>query len=219
MPTWERPVFPGAGSIRPYSFCLTARPASHALLLRMVRRDRDLVPTRKEGLSTGDWIRGAVIGLVLAAVLRWIIHGFLVFPVVLSSADMAPALPAGSKAYFLRIFSATSLERGAIVLIRHPNDDEQWMVRRVVGLPGEQVQIHARKLFINNEPVAADWERQIQKSIEYPGDAVSGIRRDFAGPLIVKDGEIFLLADNRRDALDSRQLGTLSMDAIEAVLW
>ncbi len=187
----------------------------------MIRRDRDLVPDRKAGANRSHWVQGALIGLALALLVRLAVHALLVFPLSITSPDMEPTYPAGSSPYFLQIFDPAELERGDVVLLPHPENPDQFMIRRIVGLPGEQVQIHARRLYVDNKPIEADWERRLLAELKYPGAALrsGSVRRDFAGPVIVPDGQIYVLADNRPRGLDSRQLGPLPLDSVQAVLW
>lgn len=191
----------------------------------MIRRDRDLVPDRKTGLSRSDWIKGALIALVLAFFVRLAVHGFLVFPLSIASPDMEPTFAAGDSPFFLKIFDPAKFKRGDVVLLRHPHNPDLRIVRRIIALPGEQVQIFERRVFVNNQPIdaagGAAWEKQIASSIRYPGEPVrtGSVRRDFAGPIIVPEGQIFVLGDNRLRALDSRQLGPVPLTDVEALLW
>ncbi|MCR9144414.1 MAG: signal peptidase I [bacterium] len=187
----------------------------------MIRRDRDLVPNRKSGTDRSQWIQGALIALVVAFFVRLAVHALIVFPLSISSPDMEPTYPAGSSPYFLQIFDPAGLTRGDVVLLTHPEHPDQHMIRRIAALPGEQVQIHARRLFVNNKPLESEWERRIAAELRYPGEPLhsGSLRRDFAGPVIVPDGQIYVLADNRVHALDSRQLGPLPLESVQAVLW
>lgn len=187
----------------------------------MIRRDRDLVPDRKAGLGRSHWIKGALLGLALAFVIRLLVHALVLFPLRIASPDMEPTFPAGSSPYFLQIFNPSDLKRGDIVLLPHPNDPDLHLIRRIVGLPGEQIQIHSRRLYVDNKPLESDWERSLTAALQYPGKPLhsGSVRRDFAGPVIVPDGQIFVLGDNRVRALDSRQLGPLPLASVQAVLW
>ena len=187
----------------------------------MIRRDRDLVPNRKSGPGRGDWLKGALIGLVLAFFVRLAVHAWFVFPLAIESADMRPTFEAGDSPYFLKWFDPADISRGDVVLLPHPENPDRYLVRRVVGLPGEQVQIHERRLFINNQPIELEWERTIQQAAQYPGPPLNtgSQQRDQAGPVIVPEGQLFVLGDNRAEALDSRDLGPLPVASVEALWW
>ncbi|MEQ9365752.1 MAG: signal peptidase I, partial [Leptospirales bacterium] len=135
----------------------------------MIRRDRDLVPNRKAGTDRSHWVKGALAGLALAFLVRTAVHALIVFPLSISSPDMEPTYPPGSSPYFLQIFDPAELARGDVVLLTHPENPDRYMVRRIVALPGEQVQIHARRLYVDNKPLESDWERRLSSELKYPG--------------------------------------------------
>ncbi len=190
----------------------------------VLRRDRDLVPNRKQGLARGDWIKGALIGFALALLVRLLVHWVLMFPLQIAGSDMSPALQSEESAYFWHWFDHDELERGDVVVLPHPKQPGLQLIRRIVALPGEQVQIHQGKLYIDNRPIEADWEQAAQSAQTAAGAHGAPVqggaaRRDFAGPVIVPDGQIYVLGDNRLRALDSRQLGPLPMASVSAVMW
>lgn len=204
--------------------CLTARARPARFHIVVLRRDRDLVPDRKQGVARGDWIKGALIGFALALLVRLFVHWLLIFPLHMASSDMSPALPANQSTYFWHWFEHENLQRGDVVVLPHPDQPGLQLIRRIVALPGEQVQIHQGKLYIDNRPIEADWEQAAQSAQAAAGGHGAPIqggaaRRDFAGPVIVPDGQIYVLGDNRLRALDSRQLGPLPLASVSAVMW
>ncbi len=193
-------------------------------LTTMLLRDRDLAPARKRGLTRLQIGLGLVLGALLALGVRAIIHGFFVYPAVVESGDMAPAVPPGKTVYVWKQFSAADLKRGAVVLLRRPDQPDRYLYRRIIGLPGEQVQIHERKVFINNRALEdlpdGHFERDILVANRYPGEPLQNgsLNRDYAGPLILKQNQLFVLADDRVRGLDSRELGPLTTAEIAGIV-
>ncbi|MCS6893954.1 MAG: signal peptidase I [Deltaproteobacteria bacterium] len=150
--------------------------------------------------------------LILILIVVIIARGIIFEPYIIPSGSMYPTLQdgdivVGSKlSYGFRIpftknllFQYRPIKRGDVVIFSRPDEpltseNEDWMnfVKRVVGLPGEEVEVRGNKVFINgnefNEPYARYYK---------------GGLYDFP-PTKVPDGKLFLLGDNRDDSKDSR---------------
>ena len=83
-------------------------------------------------------------------------------------------------------------ERFDIVIFKYPDDESQLFIKRVIGLPGEKVEIKDGKVYIN------DSETPLDDSFT-PEEAVG----DW-GPKVVPEGHYFMLGDNRNCSKDSR---------------
>lgn len=75
-----------------------------------------------------------------------------------------------------------------------------YLIKRVIGLPGEKIRYIDNKLYINDELVEYDFK-------------TNGITSDF-GPITIPSNEYFVLGDNRVDSTDSRIFGTISKERI-----
>lgn len=99
----------------------------------------------------------------------------------------------------------SEIQRFDAVVFQYRYRDDQFYIKRVIGLPGETVQIMDGKIYINgmllNDPFAAE-------PIEKP--------RRAAEPVVLGEDEYFLLGDNRNDSSDSRDsdIGNVSADQI-----
>jgi len=96
--------------------------------------------------------------------------------------------------------------RGDVVVLRYPRNTQRNYIKRVVGLPGEKIQIKKGVLYINGERV-----REVYLSADIFGDY---------GPLTVPADSVFVLGDNRNNSEDSRAFGPLKKRLIvgQAVL-
>ena len=96
-----------------------------------------------------------------------------------------------------------SPKRGDAVVFRHPSAGEKLLLKRVVGLPGEQVNLREGKILINDRPF------QVEGSSEETLDLEWGLG----------DDEYFVLGDNLSDSLDSRRLGPIKRGWIVGRVW
>ena len=122
-----------------------------------------------------------------------------------------------------------NLKRGDIVVFKYPNDLTKDYVKRVIGLPGETLEIRDKQVFINTKPLEERYKVHIYPEV-YSRNGMSGssttteyqldnINRDNFGPVIVPAGHIFAMGDNRDNSSDSRYWGPLPLDNIKGRPW
>ena len=109
----------------------------------------------------------------------------------------------------IRFFASTP-ERGDIIVFRYPRDESRDFIKRVIGLPGDKVQIARQKVYINGHLYNDSFARHTER----PGDEPYPPRDDF-GPTIVPDGHLFMLGDNRENSQDSRFWGFLDVEKVK----
>ena len=96
-------------------------------------------------------------------------------------------------------------KRSDIVVFRYPRDFREDYIKRVVALPGDELILQAGKLVLNGEIIDEPYA-SYRKILPYSG---KGLDRNL-GPLLVPEGEIFVMGDNRDSSFDSRNWGCLS---------
>lgn len=90
--------------------------------------------------------------------------------------------------------------RGDVIVLRYPRSPERNYIKRVIGLPGEKIEIRKGKLYVNGQPIKENY---------LDGDIVG----DY-GPVTVPADSVFVMGDNRNNSEDSRAFGPLKQDLI-----
>jgi signal peptidase I len=95
--------------------------------------------------------------------------------------------------------------RGDVVVLNIPNRGPELLIKRVIALPGETVEIREGGVYING--------RQLDEPY------LSGETRGSYGPLVVSPGHVFVMGDNRGASNDSRAFGPVPMEQIVGRAW
>ena len=191
-----------------------------------------------------------VVILIPAALLALLIRTFMFHPFNSPSNSMAPTLIVGDH-YFVskaaygysrysfpfdlvqfsgRVFGAKPAY-GDIVVFRLPKDPSTDYVKRVVGLPGDRIQMKAGHLTINGQPVARErmpdwsgmdvcgagptkpmkrWRERLPNGVTYETlDCVDNGFYDNTPEYVVPAGHYFMMGDNRDNSTDSRVLSAV----------
>ena len=130
----------------------------------------------------------------------------------------------------LRVPAFDDPERGDIVVFRYPLDPSESYVKRVVGTPGDRVAMRDGEILVNGELQREEHARHIQPETDYydrqfewqrsylaPEVDASAYRpsRDNWGPILVPEGNYFVMGDNRDNSLDSRYWGFVERGLIK----
>lgn len=161
-----------------------------------------------------DWIKAFAIALV--AVL--IIKTFLFSPIIVDGRSMLPTLHDRDHMIVNKLtYRFKQPERFDIVIFHAP--EERDYVKRVIGLPGEYVEVKNDTLFINDEEVDEaflDEHKSLLSETEVLTDDFILEEISPYGYEKVPEGYVLVLGDNRGDSTDSRSssLGLVSIDEI-----
>ncbi len=122
--------------------------------------------------------------------------------------------------------------RGDVIVFAFPRDPRQDYVKRVIGTPGDTVQMRNGRVSVNGhrleEPYVQridpsndvmnaefEWQRPFYLAPSPDARRVYRPSRDSWGPLVVPDGKYFVLGDNRDDSSDSRYWGFVDASAVK----
>ncbi len=111
-----------------------------------------------------------------------------------------------------------AVQRGHVVVFKFPEDPARDFIKRVVGLPGETVEIRDKTVYVDGEPLVEPYARFLEAPLRRD-DPEYGLRgepiRDNWGPQVVPPGDLFVLGDNRDNSRDSRFWGFLPLDQVK----
>ena len=126
--------------------------------------------------------------------------------------SMAPTLLIGDHVTTDKlIYRFKEPSRGDIVVFKYPEDETKNFLKRIIGMPGETIQIKNKTVYINGEPLDDhDYTRRIDPEI------FDGIEtpRDNYGPVVIPAQSYFVLGDSRDQSLDSRFFGSIKRGKI-----
>ncbi len=168
---------------------------------RRARRERRNNASKKSG---GGVLEFLIILLVSFVLVFGFVRPFVVEAFWIPSASMVPTLKYGDRVLVNKfIYRFTEPQRGDIIVFKSVEGDGQDLIKRVVGVPGDEIAVRGGTLFVNGEPPK---EPYVNK--KYPD-------RSFYAPTTVPKDHVFAMGDNRANSQDSRVFGPVPEKNIE----
>jgi signal peptidase I len=168
--------------------------------------DKSVLAARRGKSVVREYAEALIIAVLLALVIRT----FVVQAFKIPSGSMLPTLQIGDHILvnkFLYYFQ--SIQRGDIIVFKFPQDETRDFIKRVIGLPGETIEIRGKQVLVNGKPldepyaVYADW----------PTGRLG--EREKLGPFVVPPDRLFMMGDNRDHSMDSRVWGFLDVHKVK----
>jgi signal peptidase I len=175
----------------------------------------------------GRWITELIVIVMVVLLIR----AFVAQAYNIPSGSMKPTLLVGDFILVNKlVYRFSEPKRGDIVVFKYPIDPNIDFIKRIVALPGEEVEVRNNQVFINGKPlplieVGRGEENGVRKVI-YEEVLPEGIKhkvqfyedfpfskRDF-GPVVVPPNHYFVMGDNRDNSEDSRYWGFLPRENI-----
>ncbi len=173
--------------------------------------------------------------LVIAVVLALFIRTFVVQAFKIPTGSMEPNLLIGDHLLVNKFVFGPSLSglertllptnniaRGDVLVFKYPEEPERDFIKRVIGLPGDQVEVRHKRVFVNGQRLSEPYVYYMEEPPALPDEMASGDvpsnsgdRREFYGPVTVPPNHYFVMGDNRDNSQDSRYWGFLPRDYIK----
>lgn len=190
------------------------KEAMNAALPAAGREDKkrtDLMEKLKDFLDFSfETIRVVIVSLIIIVVVR----SFVIQPFFVKGSSMVPNFHDGDYLIVDELsYELGKPERGDVVIFRYPNNPSEYFIKRVIGLPGESVEIRDNKITVYNnehlEGFALDESTYLKGDVMTTGDVFQQL-----GPT-----QYYMLGDNRPASSDSRTWGVLEKRFIIGKAW
>ncbi len=120
--------------------------------------------------------------------------------IVVDGASMEPTLMSGEYVIVNRLsYKFGNPQRGDIIVFHFPRDPSKEYIKRVIGLPGDQVQVNNGQVYVNGQPLDETYLK---------------VKTNYSGTWSVPAGQLFVLGDNRNNSSDSHDWGTVPMSYV-----
>jgi signal peptidase I len=159
-----------------------------------------------------DFLKVIIIALAIILPIRY----FVFQPFIVSGSSMEPNYVDGQYLIIDEIsYRTRDPLRGEVVVLKFPKDRSQYFIKRVIGLPGEKIQIEDGKVVIYNKEhpngTVLDESYLPSQGLSFPRDtSLIGGRKT----ITLSETEYFVMGDNRLASSDSRDWGALNRNDI-----
>jgi signal peptidase I len=186
----------------------------------------DVRPAFKKSVAR-EYLESIVVAVILALFIRT----FAVQAFKIPTGSMEPNLLIGDHLLVNKLVYSPSfgpleqtllakrpIERGHVVVFKFPENPERDFIKRVIGLPGETVEIRNKKVYVDGQPLDEPYAHFLEPP-RPRDDPEFGLHieqgRDNWGPRVVPEGELLVLGDNRDNSRDSRYWDFLPVDQVK----
>ncbi len=165
--------------------------------------------------------------IVVAVILALFIRTFAVQAFKIPTGSMEPNLLVGDHLLVNKfVFAPTlnpveravlpmrAIRRGDVVVFKFPEEPDRDFIKRVIGLPGDTVELRGRQIFINGSAIDEPYAHYLFPAGD-AGESPSFDVRERYGPVTVPDRHYFMMGDNRDNSQDSRYWGFLPQEYVK----
>ena len=149
-----------------------------------------------------EWMKSLLVAVSLALIVR----AFFVTPIVVDGASMMPTLQDHNRMIVSKIGEPNRFD----IVVFHATEEDDYL-KRVIGLPGDRIEYKNDTLLINNkayEEVYLDNYKKDHKKNGYESPYTENFK------VIVPEGNLFVLGDNRKHSMDSRHIGPVPIENV-----
>jgi signal peptidase I len=142
-----------------------------------------------------EFVKIAIMASVIVLPIRY----FLFQPFIVKGESMAPNFSTGDYLIVDEItYRFSEPQRGDVIIFKYPKDNSQRFIKRIIGLPGETVQVRNGQVLVyeDDKEIVLD-EKYLPKDLKTDGDVKTLLNND----------EYFVMGDNREQSFDSRVWG------------
>ncbi len=150
-----------------------------------------------------ELVETVVLSLVIFLLIRQVVQNYRI-----ESHSMEPNFYEGQFILVNKLaYKLGAPQRGDVIVFHNPNNTDEDYIKRVIGLPGDTVEILNQSVLINGEVLTEPYDMNMLRPDSY------------FGPYVVSPDHLFVMGDNRPNSKDSRSFGELSSDLIVGKAW
>ena len=170
-----------------------------------------------------EYFESIVIAVILALFVRtWVVQAFKIPTgsmennlligdhLLVNKFVFGPSASAGERA----VLPMRDIRRGDIVVFKYPDDPDRDFIKRVIGLPGDTLELRNKKVFLNGQPLEEPYVHFLDTTPDAQEVTSLSVRERY-GPVTVPERHYFVMGDNRDNSQDSRYWGFLPRDLIK----
>jgi signal peptidase I len=174
-------------------------------------------------------IREYFESICIAVILAFFVRTFVVQAFKIPSGSMEPNLLIGDHLLVNKfVFAPTRtpleqmllpidpIRRGDIIVFKFPEDPARDFIKRVIGLPGDTIEMHNKKVYVNGKPLDEPYAHFIEPpDEEVSAEVADGDRLRSLPPMTVPPDNYFMMGDNRDNSQDSRYWGFMPREYVK----
>ena len=150
-----------------------------------------------------ELVETIVLSLIIFLLIRQVIQNYRI-----ESHSMQPNFYEGQFILVNKLaFKLGEPERGEVIFFHNPNNVEEDYIKRVIGLPGDTIEIRDQTVYLNGEVLTEPY----QINPFAPGE--------YFPPTLVEPDTLFVMGDNRNNSSDSRRIGAIPEELIVGQAW
>ena len=173
-------------------------------------------------------LREYFVTTVVCTIFALFVTTYVVHPMTVPTPSMEPTILVGDRLLIdkftvrndfvdaLPLTPKHPVQRGDVLVFKFPEQPEVLYVKRLIGLPGEKLEIKGQRVFINDEPLEEPYKVHTDSTpgTSNPHSFLVDNKRDNFGPVQIPYGSFFMMGDNRDNSADSRYFGFLPQDYV-----
>lgn len=162
--------------------------------------------------AIGSFIFGSIEAIVIALAISVVLYLFILTPHEVIGKSMYPTFKNGQYLLANKLaYKLGEIHRGDVIIFKHSETYDY--IKRVIGLPGEQLSLRDGKIYING--TVLDESNYLSSSVITNG----GNYLHEGETITVPEGKVFVCGDNRPGSSDSREFGPIEQSVIKGKVW
>ncbi len=200
-PLISHPLPPDARIIRPED-----QPGRYDVPMSMPEPPAPAAAFPSEPSSLVRGVREILETVLPAVLIALLIHLFLAQATRVEGYSMEPTLYGQQRLVIEKLsYHFHAPQRDDIVVVHVPGYGQEMLIKRVIGLPGDTIEVRGGQVFVNNQPLAEPYLRGVTHG-DFPAT-------------VVPPETIFVMGDNRDNSNDSRAFGPIAFKDIVGKAW